>query len=91
MGSVPCRNECPECQALERFLREERIRLETELVNTRMALATLAFKAGLGALIPGKPEREAPFAVLEQSAKQGSDVGWNALLMRLILEAPERG
>lgn len=90
MGSVPCKNECPECHEFERRLREERIRLETELVNTRAALATLAFKAGLGGLIPGKPERTAPFAVLEKAAKE-NDVGWNALLMRLILEAPERG
>jgi hypothetical protein len=85
MGFVTCQNQnsCPECETFERLQREERIRLEAELLKLRTGLARLAFKAGLGEFIPGKPSREAPFEVLEKAAKE-NDRGWNALMARLM-------
>lgn len=82
---IPCgrTGSCPECDAFEERRRERMIQLEHELIQLRTGLVRLAWAKGKGEFIPGKPDREAPYEVIEKLART-HDRGWNALIAHLM-------
>lgn len=86
MSDLPCTNTCPECIEFEQVQRQRSANLEEEILKLRTGLARLAFKLGLAEHVPGKPGREAPFEVLEKSAR-AHPRGWNALIGVMMDEA----